>query len=74
MSDYRVCKREGVWRVYDRGVWADSFDSLPEAHSWALAAAISGQLFNGGGLVRFAALRDAAGWWQAYESACEECA
>ena len=71
MSDYRVCKRAGVWRVYERGAWADSFDSLPEAHSWALAAAISDQLFNRGGLSRFAALVDAADWWAAYQKACE---
>ena len=52
VSKWRVCKRAGVWRVYDRGVWADSFDSLRDAHSWALAASVSDELFNRGGLTR----------------------
>lgn len=66
-----VCKRDGRWRVYDRGVWHDTYDSLPDAHSAALAYTLSAELFTRGGLVRFAALRDAADWWAAYEKTCE---
>ena len=71
MADYRICKREGKWRVYERGVWADSFGSLPDAHSYALASSVADQLFNPGGLDRLAKLIDEANWWQAYEKACE---
>ena len=75
MSDWRdgwfVCKRHGKWRVYERGSWWDSFDSLPEAHSAALAGSVSDELFNPGGLCRLAKLIDEANWWQAYERACE---
>ena len=74
MADYRICKRDGRWLLFERGVLFDSFDSLWEAHSYALASTLSNELFKPGGLVRFAALVDAANWWQAYESACEECA
>ena len=71
MGEWRVCKRAGVWRVYDRGVWADSFDSLRDAHSWALAASVADVLFKPGGLSYLGEILDAADWWAAYCKACE---
>lgn len=52
MRKWTVCKREGRWRVYDNNTWSDTFDTLPQAHSWAMACAISDWLYEPGGLTR----------------------
>lgn len=38
------------WRVYDRDCWWDSFDTLPEAHTWATRNAVADVLYKPGGL------------------------
>lgn len=53
MSRWSVRKRDGAWRVYDRDVWWDTFDSLPEAHTEATQCAICDELWQPGGLTRF---------------------
>jgi hypothetical protein len=52
MSDWRVCKRDGTWRVYDRGVWHETHRSLTEAHTAATQLAVACELFTEGGLTR----------------------
>lgn len=52
MSRYRVCKRDGQWRMYDRDVWTDTFDTLHGAHTWATQCAVSDVLYEPGGLTR----------------------
>lgn len=49
-NSWSVCKRDGEWRVYDRGVWADRFPTLADAHTYATQCAISDTLFSPGGL------------------------
>jgi hypothetical protein len=46
--------RNGQWRLYDTaGNWHDTFNDLPEAHTWGTAQAITQELFEPGGLTRF---------------------
>lgn len=47
---WTVRKVNNRWRVYDRGVWHDSFPTLPEAHTYATASAIADVLYAPGGL------------------------
>lgn len=47
---WSVVKRDGRWRVLDRGVWSDTFDSLEEAHTWATQNAVADVLYRPGGL------------------------
>lgn len=51
LKDLQVCKREGVWRVYDRGIWADSFDTLEDAHTFATQCAVVNAIFEPGALI-----------------------
>lgn len=72
MKRWKVCKRAGEWRVYDRGVWWDTYPSLQDAHSWALRCAVTDELWAADGITRLRELLDAADWWRAYQSACAE--
>ena len=46
--------RDKQWRLYDpKESWHDTFETLPEAHTWGTAAAIAQELFQPGGLTRF---------------------
>jgi len=60
MTRWTVCKRDGSWRVYDRGVWAETYDSLEEAHTAATQNAVIDVLFKPGGLSLLALLKWAA--------------
>lgn len=42
--------RDQRWRVYDRNVCWDTFDTLPEAHTWATQTAVADVLYAPGGL------------------------
>ena len=53
---WTVCKRDGRWRVLDRGCWHDTFDSLEEAHTFAQQCAVTDILFEPGGLTILKAL------------------
>lgn len=57
MSRWSVRKVAGEWRVYDRGVWADSFDTLEDAHSEATRNAVADVLYQPGGLTLLAELQ-----------------
>ena len=50
MKRWSVAKRDGVWRVYDRGVWHDSYETLVEAHTDATCNAVADVLYAPGGL------------------------
>ena len=50
LRDYQICKRDNVWRLYQRGIWLDTFPTLQEAHTYATACAITDLLFEPGGL------------------------
>ena len=58
LKDWQVCKREGQWRVYDRGSWLDSFPTLKEAHTYATQSAVANILFEDGGLTTLKELLD----------------
>jgi hypothetical protein len=47
---WSVRKRDGQWRVYDRGFWHDSFDTLVDAHTYATQCAVADVLYEPGGL------------------------
>jgi len=54
---WRVCKRDGEWRIYDRaGTWHDRAPTLVEAHTWATQCAVMDELCEEGGLTRLAVL------------------
>ena len=53
---WSVRKQNGRWRVYDRNVWSDTFDSLEEAHTWATQCAVADKLYTEGGLRQLAAM------------------
>ena len=59
MNRWRVCKRDGLWRILDRGVWSDTYYTLPEAHTAATQYAVMEELFKPGALVALAELQDA---------------
>ena len=50
LRDYQICKRDNVWRLYQRGIWLYTFPTLQEAHTYATACAITDLLFEPGGL------------------------
>lgn len=50
----------------------DSFDTLPEAHSYALACVVSNECFEPGGLTRLWKLIDDADWWRSYLASIPE--
>lgn len=47
---WSVRKRNGQWRIYDHGTWADVYDTLPEAHTAATQNAVTDVLWAPGGL------------------------
>lgn len=53
---WSVAKRGGRWRVIDRGVWAETHDSLAEAHTSATQNAVADRLYEPGGLTLLAQL------------------
>lgn len=57
---WSVCKRDGQWRVLARGVWYDTFDTLPEAHTYATQCAYADSLYEPGGLTCLTALTNLA--------------
>lgn len=60
MSAWTIAKRNGKWRVYDRGIWWDEFDTLEEAHTHATQNAVTDVLWQPGGLSLLALLKWAA--------------
>jgi hypothetical protein len=54
---WTVKKRAGTWRVYDRGVWHDTFDTLEEAHTYATQNAVADALYQPGGLSLLAEMK-----------------
>lgn len=52
MKRWSVRKVNGQWRVYDRGAWWDTFDTLEEAHTYATQNAVADELYESGGLTR----------------------
>lgn len=56
MTRWSVVKRDGRWRVLDRGQWSCTFDSLEEAHTWATQCAVADRLYAPGGLSLLAML------------------
>lgn len=59
MNRWRVQKIGGSWRVLDYGTWHDTFDTLPEAHTYATQLAVADELFNPGGLTFLNSLKTA---------------
>lgn len=63
--DWRPRRRWSVrrvgdsWGVFDRGVWADVFPTLVEAHTWATQCAVAAEVYQPGGLTRCKELVDA---------------
>ncbi len=57
---WRVCKRDGEWRVYQRGTWAEAYPTLVEAHTSATQNAVADMVFAPGGLTRCRELLEAA--------------
>ena len=54
---WRVDYRRGAWRVVNpKGVWHDSADTLPDAHTYAAQCAVADVLFAPGGLSRLSEL------------------
>lgn len=47
---WTVHKRDGKWRVSDRGVWHDTFESLWDACTYATQCAVADELYAPGGL------------------------
>ena len=47
---WSVRKRDGAWRVYDRGCWHDTYPTLVEAHTYATQCAVADSLYEPGGL------------------------
>jgi len=54
---WSVRKRNGGWRVYDRGYWHDMFNTLPEAHTYATQCAVADKLYEPGGLTWLAQIQ-----------------
>lgn len=46
---WSVCKRDGRWRVLDRGIWSETYDTLAQAHTAATQHAIADCLYQPGG-------------------------
>jgi len=65
MPNWRVCKREGRWRIYqrrDEWVWHDVEDTLPAAHTAAMHYAVMDELYAPGGLTRLKAMQQIVAW------------
>lgn len=54
---WTIKKRDGQWRVYDRGVWVETFNTLQEAHTEATRNAVADILYQPGGLTLLAELK-----------------
>lgn len=54
---WAIRKRDGRWRIYDRGTWADTYDTLPDAHTAATQNAVAETLYAPGGLTLLAEMR-----------------
>ena len=52
MNRWSVVKREGQWRVLDRGAWHETHDTLAQAHTAATQYAVIDECFKAGGLTR----------------------
>lgn len=68
MKRWRVCKRHGAWRIYDRGTWWDTYNTLTEAHTVATQNAVADTLYQPGGLTLLEEMRHAHNvlygfWW-----------
>jgi hypothetical protein len=50
MKRWAIDKKNGRWRVLDRGIWHDSFDTLKDAHTYATQCAVADELYSPGGL------------------------
>lgn len=62
---YFLCKRNGRWRVYDSWMsWVDEFDSLEDAHTWAMQSAAADVIFAPGGLTRLKAMLRLESAWR----------
>lgn len=61
MTRWSVKKRDGKWRVCDHGAWFDTFNTLPEAHTYATQCALADEIFAPGGLTRLGNLFRVAG-------------
>lgn len=59
MKRWTVCKRDGRWRVYDRGVWSTTHDTLVDAHTEATQNAVADVLYAPGGLTLLAEFKAA---------------
>lgn len=57
---WTVCKRNGHWRVYDRGTWSSTHDTLADAHTEATQNAVADVLYAPGGLTLLAEFKTAA--------------
>jgi hypothetical protein len=56
MNRFRICLREGRWRIYDRKSWHDTADTLQEAHDEASRLATCCELWEPGALTRLRSL------------------
>ena len=58
-NNWAICKRDGRWRIYQRGPygwsWHDTENTLPAAHTAATQYAVIDQLCTPGGLTRLKA-------------------
>jgi hypothetical protein len=52
VNRWSVVKREGRWRVLDRGAWHETHDTLAQAHTAATQYAVIDECFAPGGLTR----------------------
>jgi hypothetical protein len=52
VNRWSVVKREGQWRVLDRGAWHETHDTLAQAHTAATQYAVIDECFKAGGLTR----------------------
>ena len=50
MKRWTIRKRLGRWRVFDRHIWHDTFDTLEAAHTYATQNAVADELYQPGGL------------------------
>jgi hypothetical protein len=56
---WTIAKRHGQWRIYDHGYWADTYNTLPEAHTAATQNAVADVLYQPGGLTLLKEMRRA---------------
>jgi hypothetical protein len=56
---WTIAKRHGQWRIYDRGIWHDTYNTLPEAHTEATQNAVADVLYTEGGLTLLEEMKEA---------------